>query len=241
MQVQNISSKEVLPLNLLASQQKPQAWLPNWKHRTVVIIASGPSLTKPQVEKVHQYKMKLQHRDGHDALKVIAVNDNYQLVPFADMLYACDLKWWNWQYEDYSILLHNFQGMKVTQDIDAAKQYGLHYIEGDTKHAGLETSDPSTIRTNLNSGAQALNIAYHTHARRVILLGFDCKNDVNGMSHWFGEHRDDSHPCYSTINMFFNQIAHDAKAHGLSIVNCTADTALTCFEKVDLEGALKML
>src|SRR5512139_1237105 len=47
-----------------------------------IVAASGPSLT-PKVA------------DACKGFHVVAVNDAYRLFPDADVLYACDPKWWD--------------------------------------------------------------------------------------------------------------------------------------------------
>jgi hypothetical protein len=61
---------------------------------------------------------------GRRDIKVVAINTSFQLVPWADMLYACDGKWW----DHYKGVLE-FTGLTVTYDRDAARKYQLHRIE----------------------------------------------------------------------------------------------------------------
>ena len=68
------------------------------------IIASGPSLTKEDVDAVR-------------GLNVIVINTSYWLAPWADILYACDGHWWDWHYEntDWKAKLDAFENKKWTQ------------------------------------------------------------------------------------------------------------------------------
>lgn len=161
--------------------------------------------------------------------RVIIVNDNYQLAPWADMHYACDLKWHKWHHNDLS----EFEGAKFTMDREAASLYRLRYIEGRAGH-GLSI-DPSLIHTGGNSGFQALNVAYHMGASHVMLLGFDMKLSEKGASHWFGDHPDGIRSNYAPWLKAFEQAA---KQDLIDIINCTRDTALTCFEQMTIQEAI---
>jgi len=57
-----------------------------WPGATVACLASGPSLTRADVALVRA-----------QGLPTIVVNTTYQMAPWADVLYACDAKWWAWQ------------------------------------------------------------------------------------------------------------------------------------------------
>ena len=159
---------------------------------------------------------------------MIAINDNYKIAPFADVLYACDGKWWNW---------HNgapeFTGQKWTQDKAAAAKYGINWIEG-RQGDGL-SSDPGYIHTGQNSGYQAINLAHLFGASRVILTGYDMKISKSGASHWFGDHPDGIRSTYVRWLDNYRSIA----AQGLiEVINCTRDTALDMFPVKQLKQVL---
>src|SRR5262245_32226499 len=72
---------------------------------TVACLATGPSLTRADVD------LARAHCDG-----VIAINDAYTLCPTADILYACDGKWWTWHKG-----APTFKGLKYALKSDAAR------------------------------------------------------------------------------------------------------------------------
>lgn len=160
---------------------------------------------------------------------MIVVNDNYQLAPWADLHYACDLKWHQW----HAAGLADFDGDKYTMDVKAAKKYKLRYIEG-RSGVGLST-DPSYIHTGQNSGFQAINVAYHLGASHIMLLGFDMKFAKNGASHWFGDHPDNIRSNYASWLKGFAEVAKQDLIH---IINCSRDTDLTCFEQMTIQDAI---
>ena len=173
--------------------------------------------------------------------KVIAINDNYLLAPWADVLYACDPIWWTWHNERPE--LKAFQGQKWTQneswDPDEKRiveqHHALRWIDSKCE-MGLST-DPAYIHQGSNSGIQAINLAYHFGARRIVLLGFDMM-ETGGKAHWFGEHPNKSHPKFSNLLKFYQHVSEQAPTIGLEIINATRETALTCFQKEPLSSLL---
>ena len=75
--------------------------LRDYEDKTFVLVASGPSLTQEQVDYCR------------GKAKVIAVNDNYLMVPWADYLYFADRKWLAWHKDNPEFKA--FKGQKVTQ------------------------------------------------------------------------------------------------------------------------------
>lgn len=184
---------------------------------TALLIASGPSLSLADV----------------DACKgrafTIAINDNYRIAPWADVLYACDGLWWDHHFKK----LAPFKGELWTQDKPAADRYGLHWIQG--KHGEGLSADPNVIHWGANSGYQAINLAYNWGAKRIVLLGFDCRRD-KGRTHWFGDHPKPltSDSPYGLWLTNFRKLAADLKAKGVEVFNCSPNSAIDAFQKVPL-------
>lgn len=197
----------------------------DWK--TVLILGSGPSLSKSIL-----YLSLLK-----DDVKVIAINDTYKLYPNADILYACDDKWWKhhqgvmgFKGEKFSC----FENRKVKDLI--LKEYNVQIVDGtDSKGFGKDK-----IHYGKNSGFQAVNLAILLGAEKIILLGFDMKLD-RGKSHFFGEHPFGFavSPYHSFIEIFNKAI--DTVPEGVKIYNATEDSALKCFETINIQdiGILK--
>lgn len=185
---------------------------------TAICIASGPSLTQADVD----------YCRGKG--KVYVVNDGYRLAPWADVLYACDDRWWK-----FHAGVTEFKGERWTLDPHAASRYGINLI-GTCED---EWSDkPDCIAKGGNSGFQCLNLAILQGATRVILLGYDMKMGPNQRRHWFGDHQSDSLNVdseYERWVLYFNAAAKIIKTE---VINCTADTALECFPKKALRDAI---
>jgi len=191
-----------------------------WPKSTVGCLGSGPSLIQADV-------------DGcRDRAHVIAVNDTHRLAPWADVLYAADAKWWRrfggvpaFLGRKYSIMPN---GHKVPQ-----QEFRDIHILRNTGDQGLER-DPSGLRTGKNSGYQAINLAVHLGASQILLLGYDMQGD-----HFFGSHPDKSHPPFKHCLQAFPTLVSPLAEIGVSIVNCTPGSALTCFPMAPLASVLE--
>jgi hypothetical protein len=184
-----------------------------------VILAGGPSLTQSDV-------------DLASGQVVIAINDCYQIAPWADYHYFCDSKWWLWHRDrqDYK----DFEGVRITQD--KVDEPGVIRLKGQHKQ-GISES-PEVINYGSNSGFQALNLAFLLGAKRILLLGYDMKVASGGANHWFGHHPDKIVSNYPAWLSNFSVAADQFKKLGIEVINCSSDSALTCFENMSLDAAL---
>jgi hypothetical protein len=196
---------------------------PEWAGETVVIIASGPSLSMEQIEIATQAGCRL-----------IGINDAWRLAPWMDLHYACDLKWWNWHHDACREAL---ACRSVTQSEDAAATYpDLTYVVGKPE-PGL-SADPTAIHTGKNSGYQAINLAVHLGATRILLIGYDMKIADDGASHWFGDHPDKVRSWYETWFPCFATLPPDLERLGVEVINCTPGSALPTFPMARLEDVI---
>jgi hypothetical protein len=104
---------------------------------------------------------------------------------------------------------------------------------------GLELA-PTGLRTGINSGYQALNLAVHLGADRILLLGYDMGPDGT-RDHWFGEHPDCQPSPYAQMREYFETLVAPLAELGISVINCSRRTALTAFPCVPLEQELARL
>lgn len=194
----------------------------------VMIVASGPSLTRRDCNRLIKARKA-------DQCRVIVVNDNWRMVPNADLLYACDTAWWDRYHAEIE-----FDGVMYTQTPEAARKYGLRYVAGKSG-PGL-CLDPGVIHTGGNSGYQAIGLAYHLGARRIALLGFDMQH-TNDKRHWFGDHPEGLTNA-ARVDVWvknYEPLASDLQAQGVQVVNCTRQTALHCFERLGFNQWIKTL
>ena len=187
---------------------------------TVVCLGSGPSLTPEDVDYVR------------GKATVIAVNDTFRLAQWADALYACDAKWWYWHWTKGA---KDFPGLKFALEASVSRYPGVQVLQK-TGETGLELN-PTGVRAGRNSGYQACGLAYHFGAKRILLLGYDMR--ANGTDHYFGAHPDSSKPPFAVCLQRFATLVDPLKAAGVSVVNCTPTTALTCFPCAPLRETLQ--
>lgn len=208
-----------------------------WEGETCAVLGGGPSMSPAIAASVR------------GRCRVIAVNNcavdtvdakggaHAAVAPWADVLYAADLKWWNVN----RAAAEAFAGIRVTitpngytdftPEIDGVRVLG---------NSGPQGFDDRLdhLRTGWNSGYQALHLAAHLGVRRVLLLGFDMHAD-NG-EHWHGDHR--WRPGYeSRYPLFINAFrkgAPEFARRGVQVINCTAGSALKCFPMATVEEGL---
>lgn len=202
-----------------------------WEGRTVVCIATGPSLTPEQIVQVRAA-----------GVPTIVVNDAYQMAPFADLAYFADLKWWNWHKakpewkafagERCSI----FVGGNVATAAPSDPQ--VHLLRS-ASEPGLSTK-PGEICTGSNSGYQAINIATLAGAKRIVLVGYDCQAR-DGRHHYFGDHPDKSFAPYEAIRARFGDLVVPTSKLGVEILNATPGSRIGCFPMVTLAESLEPL
>jgi hypothetical protein len=192
--------------------------LPNWSGQTVAVLGAGPSMSQA-----------LADRSG--SLTRIAVNNSYRLAPDSEVIYAGDGGWWN--RTPQALLC---PGLKLTLEpfprIRPAVPPGVEVL----RNTGREGYDPRPfcIRTHNNGGMQAVQVAIHAGAARVLLLGFDMRP-----GHWH-----EPHPEGETSERQFGiwitraRRLAEAVCYTVDIVNCTEGSALDCFRFQTLDSIL---
>lgn len=195
-----------------------------WPGDTVVILATGPSLTQEDVDYCR------------GKARVIAINDAYTLAPWADCLYATDAKWWNWHRG-----VPEFAGAKWSMEHSQWNNTRAKYPDiqrlRNTGALGLE-HQPTGLRNGRNSGYAALNLAYHYGAKQIILLGYNMQ-PYKGKRHFFGDHPQISPSPYNQFRSAFETLVKPLGKAGVKVINCSRDTVLNCFPKAELRDALK--
>ncbi len=183
-----------------------------WPGSTFVLLGCGPSLTAADIAFVR------------DKARVIAINSSYQLAPFADVLYACDGSWWAFHKG-----VPTFGGLKYSLDSSAAKWRGVQVLRN-CGTRGLEL-DLTGLRTGNNSGYQAINLAVHLGAARIVLLGYDMQA-TGGRKHFDGaRYQGGTRGDFKKWLMYFSDLVQPLQTLGVEVINCTPHSALTCFDR----------
>lgn len=224
-----------------------------WAGKKVVCIAGGPSLAQEQLALVKRAREA-------DAVRVIVVNDQYLVAPWADLLYFADRKWFEWHSagvekrwpwmsftaEQVKQAFASFAGEKVTirrwhtpeQFKDEPK-----YPDSVARLANLGESKlsekPEGIHTGKNGGYQAMNIAALSGGRLILLAAYDMRFQGQ-RSHSHNGHRDSvAESAYRTVYAReFNTAADQLQRMGIKVVNCTPGSAIKCFPTSTLEQEL---
>ena len=137
------------------------------------IVGSGPSVNDLDLSRLHK------HLD-----KVIVVNNSYKLLPDAGYLYWGDVEWFDKNRDvclrdykgphRYTSLLPDKQHMRKEYENLGITVVGRTRNRSTNDHSGLEMKAPNV--RGACSGQQAMNLAYHLGARKIVLVGIDMKN-----------------------------------------------------------------
>jgi len=195
---------------------------PIWAGQTVAILASGRSMSAEVVQQL-------------GAIPMIAINDTVALAPRASMLYAADRLWW--VHPTKQRLIRDFEGLRVTiwREGDGPVPPGCLALRG-TGVVGFDP-DPACIRTGGNSAYQALHIAVHAGASRILLAGLDLT-----LGHWHPEHPAPlGQTCEIALARWrerFEQLAGILRDR-VEIINVSERSTLRCWPKMAIEDALR--
>lgn len=228
--------------------------IPNsYQGETVVIVATGPSLNKEQIDFINAAR-------HYNHCRIMTVNNSYQLFNYVDIHVACNDNWWeHYWWEDKKLQeIRDYGGDLWTRYEYLAEEYKINFIDSIVKD-GL-SRDAEVVHINHGSGPMAINIAYLYGFRKMILVGHDMKfaKDYNGKKkkvgstprHYFGEYP--SHIQHfprssesvdidgNIIGLIaaYKKMIPDLEKSGIDIVNCTPNSSLTCFRNSILSKEL---
>ena len=197
----------------------------NWND--VIICAGGPSFSEKQAQQV-EYLRRTR------CMRVVVINDSWKRVPAADMLYACDGRWWN--HHILAVRANEFAGELWTGDWEASLKYVLNDGRWNAAHIEGLSLDPGVINVGGNGGYQAINLVCQFGAKTIYLVGFDMQ-ETYGRKHWFGNHPvglGELHSYESWIRRM-NVLAEDISTKtDCTVYNCSVETALECFPRSTL-------
>jgi hypothetical protein len=205
---------------------EPPPWFLDWTGEACAIVASGPSTKRVNVGALR------------GQLRVIAIKENVELCPWADMVYGCDAAWWR-----NANGVPTYAGLKVSATGRVTNRFpDIRIVQvADPSGDKLVLAPPGTIGSGGNSGFQALNLAVQFGARRVLLIGFDM-TDHYGV-HWYGRANGNgrSNPAEWNFRRWrtaFDTAAVQLQAAGVEVLNASEFSVLACFPKITMEQAL---
>jgi len=197
---------------------------PNWTGRTVVCVATGPSLTREQVELA-----------ASSSAAIIAVNDAGipGRRPFSisrcDLWYAADVNFW----QAYSVQAQRSEAIRACAEKSATRA-GLAHLFLDTRSGKRSIGFAAG---GMHSGYQALQVAINSGASVVLLLGYDCKPSGARTNYFgvkpYGLHQSSPYrdwvPEYRKLDV----------PHHCNVVNCTPGSAIDAFPFGNIETLLE--
>jgi hypothetical protein len=191
---------------------------PEWAGETCFIVAGGPSVLD----------LDLRSLQGR---RVIAINSSWSRVPFADLLFFGDARWWH-HYRDE--VLTSFSGRIAT----AARGIAHPRVLRLRATSDGFSREPDTVALRRTSTTAAINLAVHLGVVRIVLLGVDNKIDANGLTHhhaphpwdlrcdWDRQQRDD-----------FANISIALRSLGVDVINASAHSAVDCWPRLSFDEA----
>lgn len=204
---------------------RPVGW-PDWSGRTVVIAASGPG----------QSSGALVAARGRAV--VVAINETWRLVPWADALYGCDRSWWNHR----SPVCGEFRGMRISGE----RVGGCIWCGARPLWAGIEAgADPwgpmeweaPRVGCGGSSAFQATNLAARCGAGRIVLTGVQCADP----GHWHANHEAPLVRTTAAAVACWRRCWEASAAALLArvpVINASVGTVLRCFPQATLAAAL---
>jgi hypothetical protein len=105
------------------------------------------------------------------------------------------------------------------------------------KYQKVTSLNRNNFKSFGNSGADAISLAVHGEAKKIILLGYDCQK-TNNQSHWHGDHVKGLGNA-NRIDIWPKKFEALAEwSANVPIINASKETALNCFQKMSLDEAL---
>lgn len=191
----------------------------------VVVAATGMGLTDA-----------VAHRLTSRAVNCIAVNDAVFKLSRAQILYAADSAWWRhhrgamkFEGERWSVL--DVEEPYRSNKLQVAREYDIILLDG--KEQKGFSHDRRILSLGRNSGFQAVNLAMHLGAKRIVLVGFNMSGP-----HYFGPH---PLPLRNSLaESFISNFEAAVGSHpGIEILNATPGSKLKCYPTVELEDVIK--
>lgn len=177
--------------------------------------------------------------------RVVAIKQNVDLCPWADLVYGCDPAWWKFRKG-----LPEYAGLKVAWEGANLDFPDIRTVEiAKAPKGGGYSNTLQFDRTGLiggggNSGFQALNLAVQLGATTIVLVGFDMTD--RGGVHWYGRNHWEraNNPTTDNFGRWIASLrsaSHALKARGVRVINASPQSALDCFEKTrGLDEALDL-
>lgn len=193
-----------------------------WKDEVVYIVGGGPSLKGFDWNRLK-------------GKKVIAINRAFEVLPFADVLYWTDSRFYRW----YRSEINRFTGLKFTCRSFHDKPSDVTLLKAN--NAMTIDTRPSYISHGNNSGYGAINLAIKLGAKKIYLLGYDMHSTPNA-SHWHsGYESTHRHDIYEKMMKYFDAIPKELERLNIECYNANIKSQLNVFRKCSIDDAINDL
>ena len=127
-----------------------------WKGETVFVVGGGPSLMGFDFDQLR-------------GQRIVAINLAFTKLPFAQFVFFADNRFWDW----HEAALMGFKNHVVsTAQNKKVPHPHFHMIKRNHDQSKFFSIEKDIV-VGKDSGVQAINLAWHLGAQRIILLGFD--------------------------------------------------------------------
>lgn len=194
---------------------------PEWGGETCFIVAGGTSVEQAPLERLR-------------GRRIIVINSSYERVPFADILFFADARWW--QIHRWRPPYREFAGRIATTSPNV-HEARVHRLQR-SNPPGL-APDCSTVVMRRTSVAASINLAAHLGVERIVLIGVDGRAGADGRTH---HHL--PHPWLPPPNVFAEQledlagIAKPIADRGIAVVNASPGSAIALWPAAALGDIL---
>jgi hypothetical protein len=199
-----------------------------WPEQSGFIVAGGPSVNQQPIERLR-------------GRPVIAINSAIRTVPFADILYFNDARWWSCPDTGTSIgrdLTAGYRGKIYT---GSAAVICDRVTRLRKRKPPAMPEDDGQVSGQWSAVSAALCLMLHAGVKTAVVLGVDGTLSADGRRHNHGE----PYPWPLLPDAFerqadeFSLMAPLFAARGLEILNASPVSSLTCWRKVTLERVLQ--
>ena len=199
----------------------------NWPNETAYLVASGPSSESLDLDQLR-------------GRRVIAVSHGLFMAPWAPTLIAGGRAFW--RHHNITKIWHGCRAI-ITDDYRpwgwlAREDPRMAYMRRAGRY-GL-SDDPGALAGSESSVMLAINYAVHRGVARIVLLGCDGKPGPSGERRAGRPESDtrDAAARYQTQERAMATQIKPLAAAGVTVVNCSPDTALGCYPVGDLRAEL---
>lgn len=160
---------------------------------------------------------------------MIVVNDNYQRVPNADVLFGHDGPWWRYHH---ARIQQTCPAIARYSTDPRARELGVEFIRGKPLGRDGQKMVPAGedwIYRGAASGYAAIHLAIRFRACHICLVGMDCQRGKDGKAHWFGDHpaRFIAPQPFEMWRQELDDLAAPCAEHYIRLIQCSLEAATT--------------